>query len=73
VAPPALQVNGPILGVGVGLAVGVGVGVDDDAPARSLIRLLPFGVPQPVQRSYPVTAENLPPLLLVILLPVVIS
>jgi hypothetical protein len=40
------------VGVGVGVAVGVGVGVGEaDVPARSLIKLIPFGVPKPVQRS----------------------
>ena len=30
---------------------------DVEPPARALIRLTPFGLPQPVTRSYPVTAE----------------
>ena len=37
------------------------------------IKLLPFGVPQPVQRSKPGTAKNLFGLLLLVLLPVLMS
>src|SRR5271156_1807681 len=33
---------------------------EDDVPASALIRALPFGLPQPVTKSYPTTAEKLP-------------
>ena len=42
-------------------------------PAKALIRAVPTGVPQPVHRSYPATAENLLVLVLLKLLPVVVS
>ena len=32
-------------------------GDDELPPARAVIRLVPFGLPQPVARSYPVVAE----------------
>src|SRR5262245_58562355 len=43
------------------------------APARALIRALPVGVPHPVHKSKPDTAENLVGLDLFVLLPVTMS
>jgi hypothetical protein len=40
----------------LGDELSVKLGVDDE-PARALIRPLPFGLPQPVAKSYPVVAE----------------
>jgi hypothetical protein len=47
------------VGVWVGAKVAVGVGVQAKAgnPVRALIRLCPVGDPQPVARSYPLTAS----------------
>jgi len=42
-------------------------------PASALINACPCGLPQPVQRSYPATAENMPGKLEFSLLPVVMS
>ena len=56
--------NGPEEGV---TAVTVG------AVRNALIRLVPLGVPQPVQRSKPAAAKNLAALLVFVLLPVAMS
>jgi hypothetical protein len=60
-------------GVGVAVGVGVGVGVGPDVPVSAAIKLAPLGVPQPVQRSYPEVAKNLPGLLRLVLSPAVVS
>ncbi len=36
------------------------LGVGEVPPLSALIKPIPFGLPQPVTRSYPVTAEKLP-------------
>ena len=49
------------------------IGAKIAGPASASIRLVPVGVPQPVQRSKPVTAEYFVGLLLLKLLPLVMS
>ena len=44
----------------VGEAEMAKLGVGEEPPLSALIRPIPFGLPQPVTRSYPVVDEKLP-------------